>query len=149
MKMNQFKAKLLESIEDAERIELVEHSCARDFSSLTGIDIDNSPNLEYKRVTLTKDLQTEFLNVFKEMSGARKNKLSTCLFEPHHSIEFHFSDGTKSLIQICFKCDRTIWEDIGLLEPRKFQATFADFIAPLGFQRERDWKALAQEHAGN
>ena len=147
--MNQFKAKLVESIEDAERIEIIEHSCARDYSSIAGIDIGNTPTVEYKRVALTEDQQEHFLSVFKGMSGARKNKLSTCIFEPHHSIEFHFSDGTKSLIQICFKCDRTIWEDLGLLEPRKFQATFADFIAPLGFQRERDWKALAQEHAGN
>ena len=147
--MNPFKAKLLESIEDAERIEIIEHSCARDYASITGIDINNTPTVEYKRIALAKDQQEHFLSIIKEMSGARKNKLSTCIFEPHHSIEFHFSDGTKSLIQICFKCDRTIWEDIGLLEPRKFLATFADFVAPLGFQRERDWKALAAEQVGN
>ena len=148
-KSKQFKKKLIESFETAERIDLVEHSCALDYFSVPGIDLDNAPTAEYKRVTLTREQQEQFSKAFRAMSDAPKDMFSGCIFEPHHSIEFHFPDGSKSVIEICFKCGDTIWQGTsGLLEPKKFQSTFAALMTPLGFQRERDWKALAKDHVG-
>jgi hypothetical protein len=67
--------------------------------------------------------------------------------EPHHTIELIDENGSKSFIQVCFRCDDTQWDGTSGLPPKDFQKVFQGFIEQHGFQADRDWVELAKDQA--
>ena len=136
-----FKDDLIHSMRKARSISIVEHSCIYDFSHEDGSLPENPPHIEYKRLELNQKQHEDLLIAFETMSDAPKTVFTLCLFEPHHSIELSYDDGTKNAVQICFKCGDTEWEGIA---PKEFQPIFKRFVEPLGFQTNRNWRQPSQ-----
>ena len=141
----EFKSHLTEALDEATRIEIVEHSWHYDFGESDKQSID-LPYFEYKRMRLSKNQENEFRKIFNEMSRKPKTDFFPCGFAPHHSIEIYDQEERKTVVQVCFQCGDTSWSDTEtVITPARFQSVFLKFIKPLGFKAERDWGALARE----
>lgn len=143
----EFKVDLLAAISEAHRIDVVEHSWYYEFLDEKGELVENPPYVEYKRTELTPDQRTHFQAAFRRMPENPKTIFSLCIFEPHHTIELLGKDGSKSVIQVCFKCGDTEWDGRSVIPPEGFQDIFRSFITPLGFQANREWKEIAKDKA--
>jgi len=141
----EFKQNLVNAVIYAERIEIVEHSYIYDFRDEKGELLPDSPQREYKRTVLSSTQMSELRNSLEQMSDAPKTAFSLCAFQPHHSIEVFFKDGSKSVIEICFACDDTKWDGSKGIAPENFQRVIKEFIEPIGFQTYREWDKLAKE----
>jgi hypothetical protein len=148
-KAKEFKIELLDAVSKAKRIEVVEHSWWYDFSDEKGEIVENPPFVEYKRIELTPELKASFRTAIERMSESPKTVFSLCAFNPHHSIEFINQDGRRSVIQVCFECSDTVWDDKSLVPPNEFQKVFRNFIEPLGFQAFRYWGEIAKNQVSD
>ncbi len=139
----EFKADLLAAISGAHRIYVVEHSWRYDFLDDQGDSVEDPPHVEYKRIELTPAERTTYETTFAKMPDTPKTKFSLCMFEPHHTIELVGKGGSKSFIQVCFKCGDTAWDGRSVVPPDDFQKVFRNLIEPSGFQSNREWIELA------
>lgn len=140
MRAKNFKRDMIEAVSSAKRIEILEHSYMYDFVE----GDEDAPVIVYKRHELTTDQARSLKSVLETMSDEPKMVHYMCAFAPHHTIVFHLSNGEKSRVNICFQCDDTMWNGNEVLPPHDFQPVIRDFIEPMGFQAERDWRALAE-----
>ncbi|MDA7881869.1 hypothetical protein N9A94_06150 [Akkermansiaceae bacterium] len=140
----QFKSDLLEALNNASRVEIVEHSWHWEFGESDKLPSE-LPYIEYKRMRLSEGQQNEFRKIFSGMSRKPRTDFLPCAFEPHHTIEIYDHEGEQKVVKICFQCGDTSWGEETTITPDLFQSTFWKFIKQHGFQRERDWYALAQE----
>jgi hypothetical protein len=140
----EFKSDLLAAISGARQIYVVEHSWRYDFFDEKGALVEDPPYVEYKRIELTSVQRTAYENAFALMADTPKTAFSLCMFEPHHTIELVDEGGSKSFIQVCFKCGDTGWDGRQVVPPDAFQEVFRSLIVPSGFHAIREWEELAK-----
>lgn len=96
----------------SDSIVFVEHSYKFDFfdrNNPSSIDIEKAPTYIYKAQKISADQQKNFLSALMAIEEKNVNMVSSCIFMPHHRIEFYKSGKLSSSMEICFHCADIEW----------------------------------------
>ena len=147
-----FKRELIECIEQADSITIIEHSFWTDFISPDAISLGDAyrtekdaPKYEYRSVSLTNAQRSAFLQAANAMDGTTEEAFSLCGFEPHHRMEFIQHDKDPSKMRICFQCGQIGWDEANLMLPKGLFKVLREVVEGAGLATDRDWYRLAIE----
>jgi hypothetical protein len=141
-----YKSALLKLIAESNKIIVTEHSDQYDlWDSKTMSSLIPNPII-YETKILTSLQRAEFSDSIKKMSSKENKWITTCIFEPHHTINFYSNEKMLSRMEICFKCGDVYWEGENVGVPGALIGVLGKLIERIGLHRELNWKALAREH---
>lgn len=147
-----YVALLTKEVESAESIMFVEHSYKFDFlnsSSNKTIDIEKTPTYIYKTQIITARQQKNLVSSLESMEEKDMNMFSSCIFVPHHRIEFYKSGKLSSSMEICFHCADIEWDMTNNARPIDLIAVLGSAFTEAGFKTSKDWSALAKSWPSN
>lgn len=142
-----YKRHLIEHVRHSDDITITEHSDRMDFFDVDSGFMENPPFYEYRHVRLTEEQRSGFLAAIESMESATVTSSSMCYFEPHHRLEFSNGEGDPSIMSICFKCGQVRWDEVDLVHPEGLFDALLGLLEAVGFEAEKDWKALAEERS--
>ena len=143
----EYIAELSDMIQRADRIVVTEHSFKYD-----AYDTNSGKSLIPKDVIygthqLSSQQKDLFVYTIKNLDPKTQDTFPGCIFVPHHTVMFYAGGKLESTMDICFECGQVKWDATDTTPPWSLYSGLATFIKGVGFQPERDWAALAQQHA--
>lgn len=142
---DRYREAVIDAIQASDRIVVTEHSDCTDFPREIA-SRNEAPRYEYGRVELTPPVRAGFLRSVMAMDSTTQSSFATCLFAPHHTIEFYGGGKLQSTMQICFQCADIEWDATRrIASPLGMFSALQPLIKVVGFQEKRDWKALRIE----
>jgi len=143
-----FKQNLLNALESAKEVRIVEHSDALDFEGTRYGDQRDPPEYDYGSKALTPSELQELMRQVRGLDPFHRVKPPDfCLFCPHHRFEIQGPSG-RSVLEVCFQCEQISWQGSGGEEPDAFVPMLSRFVASVGLSPKREWDVLAKEIAG-
>lgn len=139
-----YKRQLIQCIQESDSIAITEHSDRVDFYEPNRPLPENPPFYEYQTTRLTDDQKAAFLRTVEEMDATTEYTVKRCGFEPHHRLDFFRSGRDPTSISICFKCDKSLWNEAEFTEPKGLMAALRLVVESAELKPERDWRALAK-----
>ncbi len=143
---------LAQEVESSDSIVFVEHSYKLDFfdnNNPSSIDIEKAPTYVYKTQKISADQQRKFLSALISIEEKDVNMVSSCMFVPHHRIEFYKSGKLSSSMEICFHCSDIEWDATKNTRPIALVGVLGNAFLDAGFKTSRDWSALAKNWPEN
>jgi len=125
---------LLAKIDGAKEVRVIEHSSRWDYS-------DNAvhPEKIYTTIVLNADEKNRLKAALIPSQDRSATTFHSCIFEPHHRIEFVNPDNGISTVEICFVCGEL---DIGngqRILPDGWDTTLKNFISSLHLRPDGPW----------
>ena len=140
---NLFKADLERAIINSDRIVVLQHSHASDFSSFIS-NPSKAPYYSYGSRILSSSAKSSFLNRVRNLSAYNRAGSSTNQFTPHHTIKFYTAGHLKSTMSVCFGCSNVKWNGSRHTPSQDILRAISPTIANAGFSTNRDWDGLAR-----
>ncbi|NMY40950.1 hypothetical protein HBN76_06520 [Pseudomonas sp. WS 5013] len=143
---------LAQEVKSSDSIVFIEHSYKFDFfdrNNPSGIDIEKAPTYIYKTQKISADQQKKFLSALMAIEEKNVNMVSSCIFVPHHRIEFYKSGKLTSSMEICFHCADIEWSATINTRPIALVGVLANTFVEAGFKTSKDWSALAKHWPEN
>ncbi|WP_139332540.1 hypothetical protein [Aquipseudomonas alcaligenes] len=143
---------LAQEVERSDSIVFVEHSYKFDFfdrNNPSNIDIEKAPTYIYKTKNISTDQQRKFHSALIAIEPSDLNMVSSCIFEPHHRIEFYKSGKLLSSMEICFRCADIEWSASINTRPIALVGVLRNAFVEAGFKTSKDWSALAKHWPEN
>jgi hypothetical protein len=140
---------LAAAFEKSDRIVVTEHSNAYDvFHQLTQPQFpkDYRPII-FSAHELSPRERANFLAAIRSMAARTQDSVTSCTFEPHHTIAFFRDSRQTSAMRICFQCGQVEWDGSTAMQPWSLIPTLGPLITGLGMKQERDWGTLAKAAA--
>jgi hypothetical protein len=141
-----FKADLLDAINRADKIIITEHSNENDYYDPDAKMQYQGPFAQYGKVELSVKQKADFSAIISGLSNDTQDTFSACIFDPHHSIQFHSSGKLSSTMEICFMCDQVEWKGSPNIPPGSIYSGLSQFVVNVGLSPERDWRKLVKAH---
>lgn len=138
-----FNRDLVNAIDAADKIEIVQHSFWTDFHG--AVAARKIPENVYQKRDLPFYRVNSFKKMVKRMSGVTKKEFSTCVFEPHHTMHFYLEGKKTSSLKICFKCEDIQWSGSEHTQSRDLFKVLDTVMWTNGFDRHLDWKKQAKK----
>ncbi|MDB6079268.1 MAG: hypothetical protein JWO82_3015 [Akkermansiaceae bacterium] len=129
-----FQNDLVRAIGSAQEIRLTEHSSPHDWGRKL------SREHVYRTKVLSPESRAKLAGMLAAMDPAPQEAIAACVPLYHHTIEFTGSDEQPVLI--CFGCGQIKWREMAA--PGAAFQVLGDFLESEGFERSRDWNALAE-----
>ena len=143
---------LAQEVESSDSIVFVEHSYKFDFfdnRNPDSIDIEKAPVYIYKTQKISANQQRKFLSALMAIEEKDVNMVSSCMFAPHHRIEFYKSGKLSSSMEICFHCADIEWDATNNTRPIALVSALENTFIEAGFKTSKDWSALAKNWPEN
>jgi len=135
---------LVNTIENADKIVITEHSHKVDFfGTIPGLE--NTPHYSYARKVLSAGEQVLFLANVRNLKGLAKSENTSCLFVPHHTLDFYEEGLLKSSMQICYKCSDITWNATHYKASEDVFQALTIAITGAGMQTHRTWDEIAKQ----
>ena len=132
-------------IQQAERIEVVEHSSAFDFANAKTGELRPAKERIYKRIVLTQPQKAGFQSAMGSLDPDTQSAFPACIPVSHHRIEFFASGKLIDSMEVCFECGQVEWRGSSATPPSSLYGGLESFVVSVGMQPQRDWKALAAD----
>ncbi|MFZ6874059.1 hypothetical protein ACO0LF_18535 [Undibacterium sp. Di27W] len=138
-----YKADLLQSIRQASKIVVTEHSSELDFV-VVGRSIPQKERV-YRTVTLSQRHRDNFISIVEATPDETQQSFSGCLFDPHHTVYFYVQGKLASKLDICFACGQQQWNATKHTPPSFIIGSFSSFVKSIGLSPEREWAELLKK----
>ncbi len=135
---------LLDSIQDADKIVIREHSDKVDFFGLIP-EGETSPEYTYSEKELTIGEKISFQDDVMALRGVAKMRANNSLFVPHHTIDFYEQGMLRSTMKICFECPAIKWNGANRKESEDVFTALSNVITRSGMQPKKAWDAMARQ----
>lgn len=140
-----FLTELLETLQRADQVVLVEHSHEYDFPRPGPNDLPYRER-SYKRVILSNAQLSNLKDRLERMSPHISPYVSACVFIPHHRLEFFRKGKQASRLEVCLSCGQMDWDGaLPNAEPGEFYGAFSSFLKDVGLEPDRNWERLARD----
>lgn len=130
-------------IQQAERIEVVEHSSAFDFANAKTGELRPAKERIYKRIVLTQPQKAGFQSAMGSLDPETQSAFLACIPVSHHRIEFFASGKLIDSMEVCFECGQVEWRGSSATPPSSLYGGLESLVVSVGMHPQRDWKALA------
>lgn len=143
---------LAQEVESSDSIIFVEHSYKFDFfdnSNPSSIDIEEAPTYTYRTQKISANQQRKFFSALMALEEKNVNMFSSCMFVPHHRIEFYKSSKLSSSMEICFHCSDIEWDATNNTRPIALIGVLENTFIEAGFKTSKDWPAIAKNWPKN
>lgn len=143
---------LAQEVESSDSIIFVEHSYKFDFfdnNNPSSIDIEKAPTYIYKTQEISPDQQKKFLLAIMTIKEKDVNMVSSCMFVPHHRIDFYKFGKLSSSMEICFHCADIEWDATRNTRPIALVGVLENTFVEAGFKTSKDWSVLAKNWPEN
>jgi hypothetical protein len=134
-------------IRASDRIIVTEHS-----SPLDAVDPDSlafllpEGGVVYGTRELSHAQRRMFLATVESLDPTTQDAFAACAPVVHHTVRFYAGRRLMSAMGICFQCGQVLWRETKATPPWALYPGLASVMRQIGFQPERDWKALAMKH---
>jgi len=143
-KGRQFLAEVLQTLQRADQVVVVEHSHELDLPQ-PGPNDPPYREHSYKRVTLSNAQLSNLKDRLERMSPHVPSYVSACVFIPHHRLEFLRKGKQIRRMEVCLSCGQMDWDGaFPNEEPSEFYGSFSDFLKDAGLEPDRNWERLAR-----
>jgi hypothetical protein len=143
---------LAQEVERSDSIIFIEHSYKFDFfdnSNPSSVDIEKAPTYIYKTQKISANQQKKLLSALMTIKESDVNMVSSCIFAPHHRIEFYKSGKLSSSMEICFHCADIEWDATNNTRPIALVGVLENTFVEAGFKTSKDWSTLAKKWPEN
>jgi len=135
------KDRIIKAIRDADKVIVKEHANPIDFGSKEKL----SQMPVYKTATLTSGQRKLLIDDLAKIKGSGISPLTSCVFDPHHTMEFHKGGKLINSVLICYRCDAIKFSNSSRKGAMGIVAAMAPGLKKAGFTTERDWRKFGKE----
>ena len=142
-----FKQDLERAVATSDRIVVLEHSHASDFTGIVPT-ASKPPYYSYGSRVLSSSATADFQARVRNLT-AYNSRPSNRQFQPHHTIKFYSAGRLKSSMLVSFGINEVRWNGSRHTASQDIIRAVGPVIANAGFRTSRDWNGLARIEYSN